>query len=397
LRFSDYHIGQHQIFRIKNTELNRLYFVMSLRAFVMSLVGIFVPIYLYSLGYGISEIIFYYMVMYFGEACLEFGATLMMKKRGPKFNIAISLPAFILQIFFLWALPIYNLPLWLVAIPGSFGLSFFWQAYHYDFSLAKNAKKAASQISRMYIILAVLGALGPLIGGVVATNFGIGYVYLLVFLGLLVAFIMLNGAKDFEKKDNFSIKKLRKLRTLNQQLAYGSMGIEASVSMVFWPLFIYLIVGSYQSVGIVTSIALVLTVLVTYAVGKKADKKVKSYYIKRGSLLNGLVNIFRTMAAHLGHILFLNVFAAISHSIYTSPFITEYYLHADEESRAEYIALMEFSIDIMRFVFFVIMYILSLWLGIKALLAVALILGAAASFFIGIMPPASRELKNESY
>jgi len=39
--------------------------------------------------------------MYFGEVCFKFVTTFVMQKKGPKFNIAISFPTFILQIFFL--------------------------------------------------------------------------------------------------------------------------------------------------------------------------------------------------------------------------------------------------------------------------------------------------------
>lgn len=46
---------------LKKHELSELYVMMALRSLAMSLISIFVPIYLYTLGYGIPSIILYFI------------------------------------------------------------------------------------------------------------------------------------------------------------------------------------------------------------------------------------------------------------------------------------------------------------------------------------------------
>ena len=59
------HLGGHDLikyhhFRVKLTELNEMYFIMSARSVALSMIGIFIPIYLYNLGFPLHIIFFYY-------------------------------------------------------------------------------------------------------------------------------------------------------------------------------------------------------------------------------------------------------------------------------------------------------------------------------------------------
>lgn len=48
---------------LRNKELTEIYAMMSLRAMAMSLISIFVPIYLYTLGYDIPTILLFFIVI----------------------------------------------------------------------------------------------------------------------------------------------------------------------------------------------------------------------------------------------------------------------------------------------------------------------------------------------
>lgn len=392
MAFNDHQIVQHQLFRVRFTELNEIFAVMSLRSFVCSMIGIFGPIYLFTLGFTIREIFFMHLVMFSVEFLFEYISARMISQFGPKHTIAISMPFLIVHYWLLLTVPNFGWPLWFVGITGGIHLALYWQAYHYDFSKSKHKKEATKDVSRLYIFLAFLGGIAPLIGGVIATNLGFGVLYGLVIGMLFVVFIPLLKSGERHVPKSFSLKGI-KLRCLaGDLLAYSGSGMEASTSLVSWPLFVFFIVGTSQNVGMITSGALVLTIVITYLVGKNVNNKNRHGYIRAGSIMDGIIYAMLTLVETFGQIFSLNFARSLVSSLRNAPFVSEYYLHADEHKRAEYIFVMESVIDLVKVFMYGILIFLSYRLGSRELLISGLLFGALGAFFTGFMPRAKCEL-----
>lgn len=385
----------HQIWRLKYTELNEIYVMTSLRSFACALIAIFTSIYFFKLGYSLRDIIFYYLVMYAAEAVFEIVSAYGISKLGPKKLIAASLPLLIIHFGLLLTIVNFHWPLWFIGAEGGFLLALFWQPYHFDFSKAKHREKSTKEVSKLYIALAVLGAIAPFVGGVIATNFGISYLFGLVILLLILAmFPLFKTSERFTPKRPLDVKRIKVKAILSDLISYIGSGWDSTVSATFWPIFIYFIVGSYQAVGIVTSIALVITVIVTYLVGKKADGGHRSQYVKYGSIIEGSIYFVQTLAQTATHVVFVNLAHGFSSSIFSSPYTSEYHLHADEYSRQEYIYTMETAIDLGRITLYGILGILTYFFPIKIVLVAALLLGGIGAMMTALMPPAKCDVCN---
>jgi hypothetical protein len=385
---------QHQLFRIKFTELNEIFMIMSLRSFVISMIGIFVPIYLYTMGYSLRYIILLEIIQFVVEAFFEILALKLNIKWGPKHTIALSMPFLILNFFLLRTLPDYNWPIWLIGASAGICLAFYWQAYHYDFSRSKHKKASTKDVSKLYVILAVLGAIAPFIGGVIASRFGIKTLFTFVILLLIMVLIPLlkDGEKVTQHKINFSRIKIKNI--YRDIISYGGSGIEASASLKMWPLFIFLILGSYEKVGFVTSLALIITIVVTYYIGKSVNNINRHRFIKFSSITNSIIYILQTFVDSFGQVMSINIARSFTHSIHAAPFVSEYYLHADENSRAEYIYLMELSIDIFRLFAYLVLLGLTYVFADKQVIIAALLMGSVGSLMTGLMPKARCETKD---
>jgi hypothetical protein len=393
LIYNQQHINQHQIFRLKKTELNEIYTVMSIRSFIIGMIGIFIPIYLFTLTHQVRTVILLYLLMNLFEAFLEYPSALILAHLGPKHNIAFSLPILVFHFWQLWTLPVYHWPIWSMALTGALTLALFWEGYHFDFSRSKSKTKATKQVSRMYITIAILSAIAPFIGGTIAAKFGFHALFGLVTALLLFAVTPLFKGKEQHIHRKFNVLKLRRKKFLGQALSYWGTGIEASTNANFWPLYVFLLVPNYQTIGLVTSTALLLTIFVTYIVGKTADQRGKTSYIKLGSSITAITYFVKAFANDIFQVFGLNLITAVSHPIFASPYICEYYLHADEDYRHEYIFLMELMCDTGRVVFFGILYIASFYLSTKNLLVAGLLLGGASTFLIGLMPDSRCEAR----
>jgi hypothetical protein len=151
-------------------------------------------------------------------------------------------------------------------------------------------------------------------------------------------------------------------------------------------------VKSYESVGAITSAALVVTVVVTYYISKKSDQGKRITYLKIGGLLNGIISIIKAFTASVLQAYGVSVAKSFASSIQAAPFCSEYYIHADEEKRSEYIFLMESAVDLARISFFLLLFGLSFVLPIKTVLVTGLVIGGFGAFLSTIMPPAKCEI-----
>jgi len=380
------------MFRIRFTELNEIFAVMSLRSFICSLVGIFGPIYLYLIGFTFRDIIFMHIVMFATELAFEYVSARLISKLGPKHTIAISMIFLIIHYWLLWTILSYGWPLWLVGVFGGIHLALYWQSYHYDFSRSKHKKQATRDVSKLYIILALLGAIAPFIGGFIATNYGFSPLYIIVIVSLI--FVMLPLLKDGERHipKAFSLSKITAKPSARDMFAYGGSGMEASISLVAWPIFAFLVVGTAQNVGLVTSIALIFTIAITYMVGKKVNDTNRHNVIKIGSLVDSLIYALLVFVESFIQILSLNFVRSLVSSFRAAPFVSEYYLHADEQNRAEYIFIMESAVDAFKIVMYLILFGLSFYFGLRQLLIIGLLFGAVGSLLVSMMPRAKCEM-----
>jgi len=392
LSLSDHQMTQHQIFRIRFTELNEIFAVMSLRSFVTSMIGMFVPIYMYTLGYSLADIFLLHVIMFSTEILFEYVAARTISSFGPKHAIALSMPFLVAHFWMLSTIHTYGWPIWSIAIMGGISLALYWEGYNYDFSRSKTKGGVTKDISRLHIILAVLGTIAPFIGGTIATKYGFSVLYTVILVLLMLVFIPLIWFREKHIKRKFELSKVKFANITSELVSYGGSGMEASVAITIWPLFVFAIVGTAQKVGLVTSISLILSIVVTYFVGVKVNNRNRHSFVKFGGIVDSLIYILVMFVETFGQILSLNFARSLVGAVRSAPFTSEYYLHADEGSRAEYIYIMETGVDFFRLLMFGALYLLTFVYNDSQVLVAGLLMGAAGAVMTTLMPRAKCEL-----
>ena len=84
---------------ILNRELSELFATVSIRGFAVSLIAIFIPIYLLEIGYSLSMTLLFFVVTNVFHFLGIYPAALIISKKGVKHTIFYSMPFLIL--FFL--------------------------------------------------------------------------------------------------------------------------------------------------------------------------------------------------------------------------------------------------------------------------------------------------------
>jgi mutator protein MutT len=245
--------------------------------FGFSLVGIFIPLYLYQITASFGWVFGFYflfnlaiivstlpaarLIAYFGSDKISFLGTCLRTSCFLLLIFSRQQPLLALPAAVLWglAIPLYWLPFHLTLVGSDHHLAF------------------GRDASRVAIFSRLGGVVGPMLGGLIITKLGFIWLY-----GLAIVFLLVSGLPMFfdryqfkipeitlaELKKNLPFKKMPRL-----YLAFLGFGFGNQIYDLAWPLYVFLLIGSFQFLGAITSIGLAASFLLLFAAGRLADQQ----------------------------------------------------------------------------------------------------------------------------
>jgi len=285
------HYDIHRVFHfLKNRELNELYASIAIRSFAISLIGIFIPIYLYQIGYSFSAIFLFFAFAAFFKFIFIYPSAKISYKIGLKHSMLLSMPFLIIFFVLMFSLERFNWPIWLVTIFLGIHTALFWFSYHTDFSKFSRKKSRGKQVGAAKIVVAIASVLGPIAGGLILFFFGFKVLFILVSFLLISSTFPLFLSKEVHEPLEFSLKGFFKKQKIKDVMAYMGNGIEARIGTIIWPLFVFIFIlgEKYVSLGALSSVALTFSILSTFVISKFSDLNLKKL-IRFGAVGNSLV------------------------------------------------------------------------------------------------------------
>jgi len=265
--------------------LTAIYWLNSLSALAWSLIGVFIPIYLLTLGYPLKIIFVFYMldslvVFLSGAAAVFISARIGLKK-----TLLLYLPflaAFLVSLYFVNE---FAGLIWLVAVFSAAQTAFYFMPINIIFARSATAEKMGDSVGKMSAYPQIASLAAPLIGGAVA--FVGGFAALIALSGaiFIVAAIWLFFIQDEQPKIEFGAAKI--LQYFKNYSRYALVQIcqffQQTLESVIWPIFIYLTFGSILSVGFAGALLGLGSFFFTLFVGKRADIQSKRTLFKIGA------------------------------------------------------------------------------------------------------------------
>lgn len=381
------HLHHHIKFHhLHYTEMNELYISLSLRAFSTGLVGIFVPIYLYLLDVPIVTIAGFFMLFYFAKSLMHILTAHLSARYGPKHILVVSY-----IVMFAYIMLLYNLPqqlelLWLAALVGGVADSLFWLSRHIDWATVAGKTKPTTQYSSLQIFSNIAMSMAPLIGGAVASTFGIGYTLLGAGAGLLLAAYPLVKTLEPVVPRKANVKPFR-VAPWRHQVANAAMNFQTMVSIFFWPWFIFLIVKTYHGVGVIASASLLLLVITAWLLGRLGDKGKNSQVLKAGVGSRFMVHAARTAVQTFPAAMVVNVVGDITDMLTGTPYAMRFYEGARKYGIAAYLVDMEIAGDLTKGAAWAVLIILFLVFGLNMALIITFVLAALVMPFLRWIEP----------
>lgn len=276
-----FHLSEYfDINAFKNKEVDSLYFFNAMGQFAQGLISVFIPIYLFNLGFPIWQIVLFYFLR--SAYYLIFGSSLLplMRVISDKMLMFLSIPPLVL--FFLGLEYISGLSWLFFALPALAALNMLWMfiPYHLDFTLASDDDHIGSQVGARFVINAVVKFSTPFLGGLVIGFLGYNYLYVIASVILILSVIPLLTFPKRNVSSSLNVKKVwKKIKEKNllsyniSSFAYGS---EKMARNIIWPIFLFIIVGGVEQLGGVVSAGFLAGALISFFLGKKLDSDNKS-------------------------------------------------------------------------------------------------------------------------
>lgn len=317
-------------------ELSELYISMMFRGMAISLVGLFVPLYLLGLDFSVADIIMV-MAWYFTVRALffDFIAGHTVARIGPKHSMVISYLLLVGSTTLFLTLPSFGWPLWLLGGLWGGAQSFFFIAFNVDFSKVKHSEHGGKELGYIIMMEKTGAVLGPLVGGFVATYFGPRYIFIigiaLLIFGLVPLFRTAEPVKLRQRLD-FKGFKVRKHRRVF--MSFVGVGIENNISVFVWPLFLGVFIltdaSAYAKLGVLTAVSFIVSIIASKAIGQTIDDRKGRVLLRYSAVANSLIHLVRPFVSTYPVAFGLNIINDIVTPGYRIPFFKGLFDSADE-------------------------------------------------------------------
>lgn len=190
-------------------EVAELYIAVAIKTFALSMISIFEPLYLYKLGFSISQILFFYIATYFLYFFIVPLGGKIINRFGFEHSIFFSIPFCILYFLALYLISIYPFFIFIAPVFSIIYKTLYWLSYHANLSKYGVEEERGKEVGALNVIDLLFGAIGPLLGGLIIVSFGFNILFIIVACILFVSIIPLFSTKEnFVSKDFFFLQRL---------------------------------------------------------------------------------------------------------------------------------------------------------------------------------------------
>ncbi len=347
------HLQEFLVKYFNNKELDGLYISVFLKTLAESLIAVFIPIYLLTLNYSLTDIAMYFLLF---STTLAIIMPLTMKLNyilGVKKTIALG--TFVLIIYY-YLLNYLNkgISYPILAFIAGVSTAIYFSGFHIEFTRSAIKKQEASELSILKIVVLIPSILGPLIGAILISKTSFNFLFILVAIILFISVVPLLLKKDFkEKVKKIPFKKFVSIDSKRKALVYQSEGVLNLVSGIFWPIFIYLTLKDIISLGAIISITSLFMIFIIFYLGKLSDKNNKKV-LKIATLFNAPLWIIRLFLLSSIGFFFINLLSSITSSaIFLSFYKTIYEKARKSKDVIHYFLFREYNLAIGRTLFLV--------------------------------------------
>jgi hypothetical protein len=310
--------------------------------------GVFIPLVILKSGGKLWMIGLFYLLYACIKLCINYPLMRIIQNKGAHFGLGAGFTFSILEISSILGYSHSHSLVFLIlaSVSLAFTNGFVWNAQHFFISRNMNSATKSSNIASIEIYGRIFDIIGPIIGGFVGAEFGVGW--------LLVAAIIIIATtiRPLTKMTSLS------LATESVHIRYGLHGapkrdlianfcfnIESAIGNMIWPVYLAVVIASFKSIGGISAVAAAAAMIATWVAGHRGDKGKDRSVLRQGVMASSIVDVLRTIAIAPAAITAISAAYQSSLAYLINPWTSTYYQHAQDEG-PQYIISMEIACDL---------------------------------------------------
>lgn len=353
------------------------------------MIGIFIPVYLFNLGYSVQDILLYY-IYFWGSSMLFIGysAGWFTAKFGPKHSMALGNLMLIVSLILLITLESVGWPLYIIAMATVAYADLSWIGSQTEISKLSNTGNSGKVFAKNWVSGKLAGAVSPLVGGLIATFIDVRYSFVVALFFVTAALVVIIGGEEpVVKSQKLRLKRIKPKTLFPTMYGIFSLTIDYMAGAILWPLFIaaFIITGNsaYASLGAIVTAGNFISIAVLMITARYADKHGGSKILKFGSISMSMIHFARIFANSVLSVFLINTSAINVSGANRIPIYKGMYALVDklEGFRISFFTYIVIVMDITRVVSLIILYAALVWFSDKTVLQFAFALGSINVLF----------------
>lgn len=274
---SYHHYYHNKVYRAIHSDFWKLEFSIWLQTLAWSMISLFVPILMLRYGYSLEAVIVYELLFYGIDVPLNFLARKLVLLWGAKAVTIIGIACAILfaasfhyLVFGGWTI------LLVLAILQALFDTFYWVGHYYLFIESSGRPEMAGRDTGIVNAVRVFGGmLGPAFGAgilIFGNQSVLFWVGAFVFVLSLIPLFTLRHTRN-KPTSTMSLREfLREPQERRDYLSFALYCVHATAENPIWPIFIFVVLGTLNSVALLAVVVSVSTIILTYVTGAVTRK-----------------------------------------------------------------------------------------------------------------------------
>lgn len=329
------------ITRLKD-DLHEIYFNQVIETFAISLISIFVPIYLLEKGFPLMTA-FSFMLVYWGAMFLFTPIAAEISSRiGFKHTIICRAPLLVFYFSMLFFLDYFSGILLFIALLGGFSAILYWVATNAEFVKAADGEKSAKQVGYLNALPQISAVAAPIISAFLLSAFGFSPVFMIVIILIAVSQVPFLLTSDYKEK--FVMKMRKSWLFLDRRFfaLFAIQGVIFSNDFLIWSIFVYQKFGII-SAGLAASVYGAGMVVFTIIIGRASSESRR----RKSMLIAGSIGYTFTCVARIStstplEALLISMLAGIFTTLISMPIYVEFCGRAKKEGVLNWVVFRDF-------------------------------------------------------
>lgn len=370
-------------------ELSQVYIAMLVRGISLGMTGLFIPVFLLSIGYSLTKILVIICIYFVTRTFVDIVAAFLVARFGPKHVLILGQLLFVTTSGLFLSLEVMHWPMVLLGAVWGASQSCAFVAFDVDFSKIKHSKHGGKELGYVEIMGRVGSVLGPLLGGVVSLVFGPQYIFAVSTVLMIGGLMPLLKTKEpVRTNQTLKYRDFPFEKILPQLPSFVAIHLENSLSIIGWPVYLALFVlpGAtvFLKIGILASVSVAFAIISAHSIGRAVDGGNGRRVLRVSAIINSVLHICRIFVVTYPVSFAVGITNEVVTLGYRLPFFKAYYDQADDfpGHRIVFISIIESFSSSIKALVYGVLAVLSTQASPRATLTVVFSIAAVSSMII---------------